>query len=611
MLFCRWMKRTLAAASAALALAGTAMAADVIAVIDGVSSGVRAKGTINAASIAARAASAAGADGYEVLEGLSSISDSGVFAVFKSESLDRDELADRLERDENITCSRGGKIRALGAPNDALFSQQWGAQTIGLPDAWDAVTDASDIYVAIIDTGINTSPMHEDLEGNIAAEYGVAFINGRKSTDFHDGNGHGTNVAGVIGAIGNNAKGVAGVCWKVKMIPIKILGDDGSGDANDQIYALNYIAELINTKGIRVAAVNMSLGGYESTTPGEMMDTPLWKAFDQFRSKLSDGGPIFTVAAGNEGTEVGAPLTGDVRDRGVLIGTKGQYTYPASMIGIDNMIVVSATNDKNLAPSFTNWGSAFVQLCAPGMSIETTGKDGGYTTKNGTSFAAPHVAGVAALIAKHHGASAKDIKRRLLLTASGDIDPNTTSGSENQVALDRKISAYGMLRADKALAATEAELVQKEKDAPQPTRAKVISYEGNKKYAQGTKIKAGSGKLKLVCSVSPPTAQVDVSWESSDTAVAKVDESGEVTAKKKGTATITATATKKKSIASSGVRAAASSVLAQIEVEVVDILQNETHTVQTSGSGGGCAAFGALALPFAALIFIRARRFLL
>lgn len=610
MLFCRWMKRTLAAASIALAFAGTAIAADVIAVIDGVSSGVRAKGTINAASIAARAASAAGADGYEVLEGLSSISDSGVFAVFKSESLDRDELTDRLERDENITCSRGGKIRALGAPNDALFSQQWGAQTIGLPDAWDVVTDASDIYVAIIDTGINTSPMHEDLDGNIAAEYGATFINGRKSSDFHDGNGHGTNVAGVIGAIGNNAKGVAGVCWKVKMIPIKILGDDGSGDSDDEIYALDHIAKLIKDEGIRVAAINLSLGGYQSLTPGQMKGTPVWRAYDAF-SKLPYP-PIFAVAAGNEGAEVGAPLTGDVRDGGTLVGRKGEYTYPASLIGIDGLIVVSATNDKNAAPSFTNWGSAFVQLCAPGSAIMTADKNGGYIFKNGTSFAAPHVAGAAALIAKHHNVSATEIKRRLLLTADEGIDPTTTSGSENQVALDRKISAYGMLRADRALAATEEELAQKEKDAPQPTFAKVISYEGNG-YAQGTKMKVGLGELKLVCSVSPPTAQVDVSWESSDTSVATVDEkSGEVTAKKEGTATITATATKK-NIASSGVHAAPSSVPAQIEVEVVDILPNETTHVQPSGSGGGggCAAFGALALPFAALIFIRARRFLL
>ena len=125
---------------------------------------------------------------------------------------------------------------------------------INAPEAWDIATGSSDVYVAIIDAGIDdTNP---DLTDNVATEYGTNTLNAGASA--RDDYGHGTHVAGIIGAKGNNGIGIAGINWNVKMISIKALNSSGDGSFQSVISAINYVVGLLN-RGVNVRAVNMSM----------------------------------------------------------------------------------------------------------------------------------------------------------------------------------------------------------------------------------------------------------------------------------------------------------------------------------------------------------------
>ena len=272
---------------------------------------------------------------------------------------------------------------------------------IDAPEGWNTFNSASNIIVAVVDTGMRIT--HEDLAANLWTNPGEIPGNGLDD----DGNGiiddvhgfnaiasngnpvdeplHGTHVAGIIGAAGNNGVGVCGVAWKVRLMPCKfITGSSGSED--DLIECLDYAL----TNGARV--VNCS---FVSTSP---FSAALLAAF----KKLRDSGVLVAAAAGNANTD------NDVTPN-----------YPGNL-ALDNIVCVTATT-RNDGQAY-NFGATTVHLGAPGVNIYSTwgSSDNGYALNSGTSMATPMVAGAMALLrVRFPYATHQQLIARLLAT----VDP--------------------------------------------------------------------------------------------------------------------------------------------------------------------------------------------
>ncbi|PWR69760.1 peptidase S8/S53 subtilisin kexin sedolisin [Methanospirillum stamsii] len=283
-----------------------------------------------------------------------------------------------------------GEISALSYPNDPKFSDQWGltntGQTGGKSGAdisaakgWDITTGSDSIVVAVIDTGVDythpdlaaniwTNPgeiagngIDDDGNGYIDDVHGYDFIN--NDNDPMDDNGHGTHCAGVIGAIGNNGVGIAGLSWKVKIMPLKFLRADGNGDTAASLNAIAYARRM----GADV--ISCSWGG---TAKSQALG-----------DAISSTNVLFACAAGNAGSN------NDITPH-----------YPSGFSS-DQIISVAASDDDDGIPSFSNYGASSVDLAAPGdwiMSTYPTALGHQYVKMKGTSMATPHVAGLAALL---------------------------------------------------------------------------------------------------------------------------------------------------------------------------------------------------------------------
>lgn len=225
----------------------------------------------------------------------------------------------------------------------------------------------------IIDTGVDLD--HEDL--NVDASRGFnAFTSGKDGGSLDDGNGHGTHVAGTIAAK-DNSVGVLGVAAGATVIPVKVLDSRGSGSYSGVIAGVNHVAA--NGRSGEVA--NMSLGG------------PTSQALDDAVKAAAGKGIKFALAAGNESTDA-------------------NNSSPARVNGT-NIYTISAVDINDRFASFSNYGNPPVDFAAPGVSIKSTWKGGGYNTISGTSMASPHVAGILLLGNVSSGGS-----------ASGDPDGN-------------------------------------------------------------------------------------------------------------------------------------------------------------------------------------------
>lgn len=240
---------------------------------------------------------------------------------------------------------------------------QWAWAKIQAYQAWDLVTGSSTVKIAVVDTGIDNS--HPDLPAVVLQK---DFINNDNNAE--DDNGHGTHVAGTIGALTNNGVGVAGMNWNVSLIAAKALDASGSGSYTAIANAIIWAAD----NGAKV--INLSLGG-------SVGSTTLKNAVDYAWNK----GAVLACAAGNNGTRA--------------------KSYPAAYT---NCIAVAATDQNDAKASFSQYGSSWVDVAAPGVAILSTMPDttvylntnyGYYTTYdalNGTSMATPHVAGLAGLV---------------------------------------------------------------------------------------------------------------------------------------------------------------------------------------------------------------------
>ena len=322
-------------------------------------------------------------------------------------------------------------------PNDPSFSQQWSLANTGqnggvsgddihAEAAWNISTGSRSVVVAVIDTGVDynnpdlaaniwTNPLDTaangyDGDGFAGDIHGYNFV--ANNGDVMDDNGHGTHVAGIIGAAGDNGTGVTGINWSVSIMPLKFLDASGAGYTSDAIRAINYMTMLRND-GINVVVANCSWSGSAA-------DPALASAM----ATAGQAGILFVVAAGNTGTNNDAAPQ-----------------YPANYeASLSNVIAVAATNCNDTLASFSCYGPTTVALGAPGVNILST-YNGGYAYLSGTSMAAPEVAGVAALAwAVDPHATVAQIRNAILQ----GVDPDPSL--QGKVQTGGRLDAYNTLR---------------------------------------------------------------------------------------------------------------------------------------------------------------------
>ncbi|WP_372791822.1 S8 family peptidase [Paraconexibacter sp.] len=302
---------------------------------------------------------------------------------------------------------------AAATPGDPRVADAWalqGDRPMGVASAWDRVT-GGDTVVAVLDTGVDLG--HPDLRDNLWTNRDEVPGNGRdddgngfvddvhgadvisEDGDPRDDNGHGTHVAGIIGARGGNGIGTAGVSWRVRIMAVKVLDSRAGGDTAGVARGIDYaIAE-----GAKV--INLSLAGPSRSS---LLDD----AIDRARG----AGILVVVAAGNQGSDLAlAPA------------------WPAASPA-ENVLAVAAGDEGGALSPVSNFGAG-VDLVAPGDSILSTAMGGGYEWRTGTSMAAPMVTGAAALLASAAPAAgwrslasalASGARRRSLPIGGGALD---------------------------------------------------------------------------------------------------------------------------------------------------------------------------------------------
>src|SRR5690242_10689219 len=336
---------------------------------------------------------------------------------------DVDAAIAKLKQDPRVRYAEPNHVITIDSvPNDPAFNNTWGLNNTGqtingssgtpdadidAPEAWNVTTGSPNVTVAVIDTGVDWS--HPDLSSQIWINPGEncsgcrndgidndhnGFVDDWHGWDFAnndnnptDDHGHGTHVAGTIGAAGNNGVGVAGVNWNVRIMPVKFLNSQGSGTDANAVSAILYAAQN---------GANVMNNSWADTVYSQALADAITVA-DQHNS-------LFVAAAGNNGTDNDA-----------------SPTYPASY-DMPNVVSVAATDNTDNRAFFSNVGRRSVDLGAPGVDIYSTWPGGTYQYLSGTSMATPNVAGAAAL-AKAAFPSASAVGLKALLLDSVDQDP--------------------------------------------------------------------------------------------------------------------------------------------------------------------------------------------
>lgn len=325
-----------------------------------------------------------------------------------------------------------------GGPNDPLLSDQWGLintgqregkdkADIGALAAWAKTHGSAKVVVAVLDSGVDYT--HQDLAGNMwhrPADVEMYFdeqlgvvddANGFSAVDRlrdpMDENGHGTHCAGIVGAEGDNGEGIAGVNWKIEIMPLKFMGKGGFGTTKDAIEAINYVIER-KRAGVNVRVISASWGSRQKS-----------KALEDVIRKAGEADILFVAASGNDSENA---------DR--------TPHYPANY-QLPNIISVAALDRRDQLASFSNYGAKNVHVAAPGKEILSTWLGNKYEEHSGTSMATPFVAGIAGLVLSvEPNLSVKQLRERLL----GSVDALD--------ALQGKVSSGGRINAARAVGAS-------------------------------------------------------------------------------------------------------------------------------------------------------------
>ncbi len=293
--------------------------------------------------------------------------------------------------------------RAQLIPDDSIYRDyQWDMRKIGMEAVWDVTTGSSEIVVAVLDTGVDAG--HPDLGGNVLAGYD--FVN--DDPDASDDSSHGTYIAGVIAAVGNNGEGVAGMAWRSRILPVKVLDKQGLGP--DSAVAKGIIYAVEN----RARVVNVSSG---TPFPSRLLEEAI--RFAERRNVL------VVAAAGNTG------------DRG------NEVIYPAAYTTV---LAVAATDEDDTVPPFSQ-RQPYVSVAAPGVAVAGTSwrgsGNGPYILSSGTSAAAPHVSGLAALLLSLRSELTTPELRRLITESADEVglEPRDTTVGAGRINAARAVSA--------------------------------------------------------------------------------------------------------------------------------------------------------------------------
>src|SRR3954463_14822374 len=361
-----------------------------------------------------------------------------------------DAVAD-LERSPDVDYAEPDAPRTAAAPpDDPSFSWQWSLQNTGsifnrrstsnrpnylgtagddidVMKAWDQGFTKSDVTVGVVDSGVDL--VHPDLRANLVSSNNKDYVDGDPTP--YDQNGHGTHVAGIIGAVGDNGIGVAGVDWTASILPVRVLNASGSGSVSTVVSGYNWAAG----HGARI--VNVSLGG----------STPSQTEYDALRNASNT---LFVVAAGNDAANV------DTTD-----------SYPCAY-DLPNVLCVAATDANDALAYFSDYGATAVDLAAPGVDILSTyptalSADPTFPYKwlSGTSMATPEVAGAAALV----------LDQDPILTP-WQLREKLTSSVDKVPALEGKVASGGRLDVAAAPAqAAPADAAHAPRSPPRPPPA--------------------------------------------------------------------------------------------------------------------------------------------
>ncbi len=349
------------------------------------------------------------------------IADGRIAKIMVPKGINRDFLIKQLTMSPAVEIAEPNYlVKALAEPNDPSFATMWALNNTGQSggtagadisalEAWDITTGSRDVVIGVIDSGMDYN--HPDLipnrwenDGSYPGHpYGYSTLNA--ANDPMDQDGHGTHVAGTIGASGDNGIGITGVNWNVTLLPCQFLGPTGGSTAG-AIECINYYTDLKTNYGVNIKATNNSWGG------GGFSET--------LRAAIQSGGEagiLFIAASGNDGADA------DVSPM-----------YPA---GYDLDVIVSvASTDRNdnlsvFTSGASNYGLTTVDLGAPGSAILSTTPGNSYAAYSGTSMASPHVAGAAALLWSINP-EITPLEMKAILMNSGDeldsLDGKTVSG---------------------------------------------------------------------------------------------------------------------------------------------------------------------------------------
>jgi subtilisin family serine protease len=283
-------------------------------------------------------------------------------------------------------------------PDDPNYPTEWHLPRISTPSAWSRTTGSSNVVIAILDTGVD--PNHSDLGAKLVG--GWNFYN--NNSDTSDVSGHGTAVAGTAAASTNNSLGVASVAWGCRIMPIRISDPNGMGSSTAMANGLTWAAD----RGARVANIS-----YAATTSSTVSSAARY-----FKRK----GGVVIVSAGNSGT------------------------FSTSADNPDIITISGTTSTDDLA-SWSNRGN-YIDLAAPGVSILTTNRGGGFGSWSGTSFSAPLVAGAAALLLSANASLSPSQLEDALEQSADDLgdpgwDTNFGSGRLNVAEAINRVGGGG------------------------------------------------------------------------------------------------------------------------------------------------------------------------